>query len=208
MSLKLLQEAAGVKPDGQFGPATFKAAKKYLNLPSDIAAVHFFAQISHETGEFTLFEENLNYSKEGLLKTFGKYFNETTAAQYARNPEKIANRVYANRMGNGDEASGDGWRFRGRGAIQLTGRFNYQKFAEYMSDLMIVKEPDRVKNELSFVAAKWFFDKNGIFPLCKDFSEDTVKKVTKIVNGGYTGLEDRMRLTRLFAGYLVGGSPK
>lgn len=202
MSLKLLQEAAGVKPDGKFGPATFKAAKKYLNLPSDIAAVHFFAQTSHETGEFALFEENLNYSKEGLLKTFGKYFNETTAAQYARNPEKIANRVYASRMGNGDEASGDGWKFRGRGAIQLTGRFNYQKFAEHMSDLTIVKDPDQVKNELSFVAAKWFFDKNGIFPLCKDLSEDTIKKVTKIVNGGYNGLQHRQQLTNKYAAYL------
>jgi putative chitinase len=202
MSLKLLQEAAGVKPDGQFGPATFKAAKKYLNLPSDIAAVHFFAQTSHETGEFTLFEENLNYSKEGLLKTFGKYFNETTAAQYARNPEKIANRVYANRMGNGDEESGDGWRFRGRGAIQLTGRFNYQKFAEYMSDLMIVKDPDRVKNELSFVAAGWFFDKNGIFDMSVDFKEDTVKKVTKAINGGYNGLAHRQQLTNKYAAYI------
>jgi putative chitinase len=202
MSLKLLQEAAGVKPDGVFGPATFKAASAYLDLPSPEAAVHFFAQCSHETGNFQTFEENLNYSKNGLLKIFGKYFNEDQATQYARQPEKIANRVYANRMGNGDEKSGDGWRFRGRGAIQLTGRFNYQKLAEYMSDIMIVKDPDRVANELSFIAAGWYFDKNNIFDMCTDLSEETIRKVTKAINGGYHGIEDRIGKTNLYKTYI------
>jgi len=202
MSLKLLQEAAGVKPDGVFGPATFKAASTYLDLPSPEVAVHFFAQCAHETGNFRLFEENLNYSKEGLLGVFGKYFTEDQAAQYARNPERIANRVYANRMSNGDEESGDGWKFRGRGAIQLTGRYNYQRFAEYMSDIMIVKDPDRVANELSFIAAGWFFDKNNIFDMCVDLSEETIKKVTRAVNGGYHGLDDRIAKTLKYAEYI------
>jgi len=202
MSLKLLQEQAGVKPDGIFGPGTFAAASKYLALPGDEAAVHFFAQTGHETGNFRTFEENLNYSKEGLLKVFGKYFTEETAAKYAHSPERIANRVYANRMGNGDEASGDGWKFRGRGAVQLTGRFNYQKFAEYMHDLMIVKDPDRVANELSFKAAAWFFDVNGIFNMSTDYDDETIKKITKKVNGGYNGLEHRIQLTRLYKTYL------
>jgi putative chitinase len=173
-----------------------------LDLPSPEVAVHFFAQCAHETGNFRLFEENLNYSKEGLLGVFGKYFTEDQAAQYARNPERIANRVYANRMSNGDEESGDGWKFRGRGAIQLTGRYNYQRFAEYMSDIMIVKDPDRVANELSFIAAGWFFDKNNIFDMCVDLSEETIKKVTRAVNGGYHGLDDRIAKTLKYAEYI------
>lgn len=205
MSLRLLQEQAGLTGkdvDGVFGPTTFWACKEYLALPSDEAAVHFFAQCAHETGNFTRFEENLNYSKDGLLKTFRKYFTEETASNYARLPEQIGNRVYASRMGNGDEGSGDGYKFRGRGAIQLTGRFNYQKFAEYMSDIMIVKEPDRVANELSFVAAGWFFDKNGVFDMCTDLSLDTIRKVTKKINGGYNGLDHRIELTNKYAEYI------
>lgn len=201
MSLKILQEQAGVKPDGIFGPNTFKAAQKYLEF-SDEVAVHFFAQCAHETGNFKRFEENLNYSKDGLLRTFGKYFTEETAEKYARNPEKIANRVYASRMSNGDESSGDGWKFRGRGAIQLTGRFNYQKLAEYMNDIMVVKDPDRVANELSFIAAGWFFDKNDIFDMCTDYEEETIKKITKRINGGYNGLDHRIELTRKYQNYV------
>lgn len=202
MSLKLLQEASGVTPDGIFGPNTFKAASEYLDLPGDKASVHFFAQCGHETGNFKRFEENLNYSKEGLLSTFGKYFDDESAEAYARQPEKIANRVYASRMSNGDEESGDGWKFRGRGAIQLTGRFNYQKFAEYMHDIMIVRRPDRVSEELSFIAAGWFFDKNGIFDMCTDFEEETIKKITKKINGGYNGLDHRIELTNKYKGYI------
>ena len=189
-------------PDGKFGPNTFNAAKEYLELPSDEAAVHFFAQCAHETGNFTRFEENLNYSQDRLLVIFGKYFNEETAQNYHRKPEKIANRVYANRMHNGDELSGDGWKYRGRGAIQLTGKYNYQKFAEYMSDIMITKDPDRVANELSFTAACWFFDKNNIFDMAIDLKDKTVKKITKKINGGYHGLEDRIQKTRLYATYI------
>ena len=201
MSLKLLQEQSGCKPDGVFGPNTFKAAQKYLEL-TDLQAVHFFAQTAHETGNFKTFNENLNYSAEGLCKTWPKRFDDKSAICYARNPEKIANRVYASRMSNGDEDSGDGWKFRGRGAIQLTGRFNYQKFAEYMSDIMIVKDPERVSNELSFLAAGWFFDKNGIFDMCTDLSEATIKKITKKINGGYKGLKHRIELTEKYAKYV------
>ena len=205
MSLKLLQEQAGLTGkdvDGVFGPTTFWACKEYLDLPSDIAAVHFFAQTAHETGNFKHFEENLNYSAEGLCKTWPKRFDAESAARYARNPEKIANRVYASRMSNGDEDSGDGWKFRGRGAIQLTGRFNYQKFSEYMTDIMIVKDPERVSNELSFMAACWFFDANGIFDMCTDLSYDTTKKITKKINGGYNGLNHRLELTEKYAKYI------
>ena len=118
MSLKTLQTKLGLTADGAFGPGTMKAAMKLYNLTPERAA-HFFAQTGHETGDFKVYNENLNYSAQGLQGIFGKYFPGNLEESYARQPEKIANRVYASRMGNGDEASGDGWKFRGRGAIQL-----------------------------------------------------------------------------------------
>jgi predicted chitinase len=122
MSLVTLQQKLGVTADGAFGPGTFKAAAAYYKLNKNRAA-HFFAQTAHETGGFKAFSENLNYGAKGLRGVFGKYFpTDALAKAYERQPQKIANRVYANRMGNGDEASGDGWRYRGRGALQLTGK--------------------------------------------------------------------------------------
>jgi putative chitinase len=131
MSVRALQTKIGATPDGVFGPATMKAAMVFYKL-SAVRAAHFFGQTSHETGGFRTFSENLNYSAAGLKKIFKKYFNDLTALAYARNPEKIANKVYGNRMGNGVEASGDGWKFRGRGALQLTGKSNYEAFAKYL----------------------------------------------------------------------------
>jgi putative chitinase len=109
MSLKSLQERAGVAADGAFGPGTMKAGMALLKL-TPVRAAHFFAQTAHETGGFKAFSENLNYSASGLQGIFGKYFPGTLEESYARQPEKIANRVYASRMGNGDETSGDGWK--------------------------------------------------------------------------------------------------
>ena len=114
MSLKSLQTKIGVAADGAFGPGTLKAAMAYYKMTPERAA-HFFAQTAHETGGFKAFSENLNYSAQGLQSIFGKYFPGLLEESYARNPEKIANRVYADRMGNGAEASGDGWKYRGRG---------------------------------------------------------------------------------------------
>ena len=127
MSLISLQKKIGVKPDGAFGPGTLKAAMAFYKMSPERAA-HFFAQTGHETGEFKLFSENLKYSADGLKKVFSKYFPDDLAKAYAHQPEKIANRVYASRMGNGDEKSGDGWKYRGRGALQLTGKSNYNAF--------------------------------------------------------------------------------
>jgi len=138
MSLQSLQEKIGVKVDGVFGPNTMRKAMSFYKL-SPLRATHFFAQTGHETGEFKAFSENLNYSPQGLGTTFKKYFPTITLANsYARQPERIANRVYANRMGNGDEASGDGWKFRGRGALQLTGKNNYVEFAKHLQRPEIV----------------------------------------------------------------------
>jgi putative chitinase len=153
MSLIALQKKIGITPDGSFGPVTLKAAATYFKL-TPVRAAHFFAQTGHECGHFKVYSENLNYSASGLLKTFSKYFpTEEFAETYARQPIKIANRVYANRMGNGPESSGDGWKYRGRGALQLTGKSNYKGFSDYMKRPNILTTPDLVATEFSFDSA-------------------------------------------------------
>jgi len=186
-----LQKKCGVTADGVWGPGTYKAARAYFKLTNERAA-HFFGQCAHETGNFKVFEENLNYSSGGLLKIFPKYFNQQTAVAYERQPQRIANKVYANRMGNGDEASGDGWKYRGRGAIQLTGKANYAKFGHADS-------PDKVANELAFESALFFFEQNGLWTICdKGVTDATITALTKRVNGGTNGLDDRLAKTKLF----------
>jgi len=191
MSLKHFQSKIGVPADGAFGPGTFKAAMQYLNL-TPLRAAHFFGQTSHETGEFLIFIENLNYSVSGLKNIFGKYFPGNLAEQYARQPEKIANRVYANRMGNGGEASGDGWRYRGRGALQLTGRENYSAFSRYLNKPEILTNPDLVATEYAFESALFFFDRNKLWDICdKGIDKNTILLLTRRINGGTNGLADR-----------------
>lgn len=194
-ALELLQYQLGIKSDGIFGKGTLKAVTKHFEL-SNVRAAHFFGQLGHETGDFKIFTENLNYSKEGLLKIFKKYFTPEEAALYERKPEMIANRVYANRMNNGPESSGDGWKFRGRGAIQLTGRDNYTKFATWKKDLSIIENPDVVASKYAFESAMYFFDINRLWSICDvGVDDDTITKVTKKINGGSHGLEDRKEKT-------------
>lgn len=203
MSLIKLQEKIGVKPDGSFGPVTLKAAAKYFNLSPERAA-HFFGQTSHETGGFKLFSENLNYSADGLKRTFGKYFKDGKENEYARNPEKIANRVYSNRMGNGDEVSGDGWKYRGRGAIQLTGKNNYQAFSQYLKKPEIVTNPDLVATDYAFESALFFFSQNKLWSTAdQGVTDNSILSMTKRINGGINGLEDRVAQTRKFYGWLT-----
>jgi putative chitinase len=160
--------------------------KRYeINTPKRLA--HFISQCGHESGGFKVFTENLNYSAEGLLKTFPKYFNAETAAASARKPERIANRVYANRMSNGNEESGDGWKFRGRGCIQLTGRANYTAYDQAVPE-NVLENPDLVAGALALDSAGWFWKTNG---LNKIADAGDVTAVTKRVNGGTHGLADR-----------------
>jgi putative chitinase len=202
MSLKSLQERAGVAADGAFGPGTLKAAMGLLKL-TPVRAAHFFAQTAHETGGFKAFSENLNYSAQGLQGIFGKYFPGTLEESYARNPEKIANRVYADRMGNGNEASGDGWKYRGRGALQLTGKANYEAFAKYLGKPEIVTNPDLVATTYAFESALFFFDKNKLWDICdKGVSKETILALTKRINGGTHGLADREEKTFKYYGYV------
>lgn len=202
MSIKALQTKIGVTPDGAFGPATLKAAMEYYKFTPEQAA-HFFGQTAHETGNFAAFSENLNYSADGLKKIFPKYFPGNMAELYARNPEKIANRVYGSRMGNGDEASGDGFKFRGRGALQLTGKSNYEAFAKYLNNSNILVDPGLVATEYAFESAKFFFDNNKLWAITnKGVNDEAIKELTKRINGGYHGLEDRVAKTKKFYEYV------
>lgn len=199
MSLVALQKKIGVTADGAFGPGTLKAAMAYYKM-TPVRAAHFFAQTAHESGNFKAFSENLNYSADGLQKIFGKYFDAATAAKYARNPEKIANRVYANRMGNGNEASGDGWKYRGRGALQLTGKDNYKAFADYLKKPEIMENPDLVATEYSFESAVFFFEKNKLWAICdQGINDAAIISLTKRINGGTHGLDDRKEKTKKYA---------
>ena len=203
MSLKSLQAKIGVGADGAFGPGTLKAAMAYYKMTPERAA-HFFAQTAHESGNFKAFAENLNYGTSGLTTTFKKYFTTTEKALlYERKPEKIANLVYGNRMGNGDEASGDGFKFRGRGALQLTGKDNYKVFSEYLKKPEIMTNPDLVATEYAFESAIFFFDRNKLWDICdKGVNKDTILALTKRINGGTHGLADREEKTLKYYGYL------
>jgi putative chitinase len=202
MSLKHLQEKIGSTPDGSFGPGTMKAAMTFYKL-TPVRAAHFFAQTAHETGEFKLFVENLNYSAKGLQGTFGKYFPGTLEESYARQPEKIASRVYASRMGNGDEASKDGWKYRGRGALQLTGKSNYEAFAKYLGKPEIMSDPDLVSTTYAFESAMFFFERNNLWSICdKGVDNTTITSLTKRINGGTNGLAHRTSLTTKFYNYV------
>ena len=202
MSLKSLQERAGVAADGAFGPGTMKAGMAMLKL-TPVRAAHFFAQTSHETGGFKAFSENLNYSAQGLQGIFGKYFPGNLEESYARQPEKIANRVYASRMGNGNEVSGDGWKFRGRGALQLTGKSNYEAFAKYLGTNEVMENPDLVATKYSFDSAMFFFEKNKLWTICdKGINDAAILELTKRINGGTHGLEDRKVKTYKYYEYV------
>ena len=202
MSLKSLQNKIGVTADGAWGPGTFKAAMAFYKL-SPVRAAHFFAQTAHETGGFKAFSENLNYSAKGLRGVFGKYFpTDALAAQYERKPEKIANRVYASRMGNGPESSGDGWLYRGRGALQLTGRDNYKAFADYCKRPDVMSNPDIVATELAFESAMFFFERNKLWAICdQGVTDAAILSLTKKINGGTHGLQDRADKTKKYIGW-------
>ena len=178
-----------------------KTLPKYGIADSRIRLAHFFAQVLHESGCMRFDMENLNYSSDALARVFRKHFTTREEADaYARQPEKIANRVYANRMGNRSEASGDGWKYRGRGLIQLTGRSNYQAFAEWVGDQRVVDEPDLVSTEYAVHSAVFFWDRNS---LNRFADKDDVVGLTKKINGGVNGLAHRRELLNKANGLLT-----
>lgn len=173
---------------------------RYGIADSKVRLAHFFSQVLHESGFMHYDMENLNYSSTALRNVFGKYFpTREMADAYARNPEKIANRVYANRMGNGSESSGDGWKYRGRGLIQLTGKTNYRAFAAWMSDERIVDDPDLVASEYAVHSAVFYWDKNNLNRIA---DRDDVEALTKRINGGLNGIAHRKELLNKANGLL------
>jgi putative chitinase len=169
-----------------------ETAKKF-NITNNLRLAHFLSQCGHESGGFKAVSENLNYSADGLKKIFGKYFPGTLAESYARQPEKIASRVYGGRMGNGDESSKEGFKFRGRGYIQLTGKANYTSFTKFIGEDCIAN-PDLVATKYPLASAAFFFDSNKLWSICDKGADDaTVTAVTKRVNGGTIGLADRIK---------------
>jgi len=167
-------------------------AKKF-NITNPLRLAHFLAQCGHESGGFKAVSENVNYSADGLKKIFSKYFPGNLSESYARNPEKIASKVYGGRMGNGDESTKEGYKFRGRGYIQLTGKDNYKNFTKFIGEDCI-GNPDLVATKYPLASAAFFFDSNKLWSICDKGADDaTVTAVTKRVNGGTIGLPDRIK---------------
>ena len=187
-----LDKLKGHIPDGVIAQIPDTMQKFELNTPLRLA--HFLAQTGHESGGFKATSENLNYGAKGLLGIFKKYFpTEAKAKEYERKPEKIANLVYGGRMGNGPEASGEGYKFRGRGYIQLTGKDNYKAFDAVVPE-DILANPDLVASKYPLLSAAWFFHKNGLHKIAdKGATDAVVTEVTKRVNGGTIGLADRIK---------------
>jgi len=187
-----LEKLKGHIPDNVIDQIPAVQEKFEINTPLRLA--HFLAQCGHESGGFKLTQENLNYSAAGLMGVFKKYFpTQALADAYARQPEKIANKVYGGRMGNGLEETGEGFKFRGRGYIQLTGKENYTAFDKSVEE-DILATPDLVATKYPLLSAAWFFYKNGLHKIADEGATDeVVTKVTKRVNGGTIGLPDRIK---------------
>ena len=187
-----LDTLKGHIPDSVIAMIPEVASKFEINTPLRLA--HFLAQCGHESGGFKLTKENLNYSAKGLNGIFKKYFPTLeSAVPYERKPEKIANKVYGGRMGNGAEVSGEGWKFHGRGFIQLTGKDNYTAFTKSIGEDCIAN-PDLVASKYALASAAWFFNKNGLHKMADGGANDaTVTSITKRVNGGTIGLPDRIK---------------
>ena len=183
--LKAHQREIGAPDDGGFGPVTFKAGMAHFGWTVAEAAI-FYGNVANETGGFTVFTENLSYSADALLHQWPTHFPTLEIANaYAHQPVKIANRAYANRMGNGDEASGDGWKWRGRSGIQTTFHDNYLATAKYLNRMDIMDNPDLLAGELAMDGARAFFAINHLWEKCTDLSTYTVTNLRSILNRGH-----------------------
>lgn len=194
-SLKI-EKLKGHIPDSVIAMIPETASKFEINSPLRLA--HFLAQCGHESGGFKLTQENLNYSVDGLKKIFPKYFPGNLAESYAKNPEKIASKVYGGRMGNGDETTKEGYKFRGRGFLQTTGKENYTKFTKFIGE-DCVSNPDLVATKYPLASAAFFFDSNNLWDICdKGATTDVITQLTKRINGGTIGLNERIKEFKLF----------
>lgn len=173
--------------------AQIPAVKEKFAINTPLRLAHFMSQTGHESGGFRVTTENLNYSAKGLCGIFKKYFTAESAAEYQRKPEKIGNIVYANRMGNGNQASGEGYKFRGRGYLQITGKSNYSALTED-TGIDFLENPDLIATTYPLMTAGWFWSKNGLNKLADGgATEAVVTSITKRVNGGTIGLSERIK---------------
>lgn len=184
--------------------ATEKRAERYVDhlnrwmtlfaIDTPLRQAHFLAQVMHESQGLLADEENMNYSAAGLMRVFKKYFTADSAKLYERQPEKIANRVYAKRMGNGNTESGDGWRFRGRGLIMVTGRENYAAFAKWVGEPRLATTPEMLtRPEYAAASAVWYWNDKALNHYA---DADDIEKITRKINGGANGIVERMELLR------------
>jgi putative chitinase len=196
--IKDFQLRIGATPDGEFGKNTLIKAMEFYKISKEQCA-NFFGQCAHESGEFKATTENLNYSAERLMVVFKKYFPTLALAnQYARQPQKIANRVYASRMGNGDEASGQGYKFRGNGSLQLTGKSNYKAFSDWVKDPAVMDNPGLVAGKYYFDSALFYFAKNNLWGVASKVDTESITALTRKVNGGVIGLAHRIEMTHKY----------
>src|ERR1035437_2041976 len=196
--IKEFQTKYGLISDGIIGKNTLSKIKEVFSIQSSEMLANFMGQCHVESAGFNSVMENLNYSSKGLLTTFKKYFTPGTADLYQHNPEKIANKVYANRMGNGDEASGDGWKHRGFGVIQLTGKDNQDLFANKVNDRLVKINPSLIATIYPFESAKFFFDNKHLWSLCTAVDEKSITALSYRVNGGTNGLQERIKWTNYY----------
>jgi putative chitinase len=185
----MVEKLKGIVPDKVLAELRQIAAKFGITTPLRLA--HFMAQVAHESGEFKAVAENMNYSAARLKQVFPRFFPGTLNESYGGKPEKIGARVYGGRMGNGDETTGEGYKFRGRGYIQLTGKSNYTKFSQFIGEDCLAN-PDLVSTKYPLASAAFFFNSNNLWSSCdKGATDAAVTEVTKRVNGGLIGLDDR-----------------
>ena len=198
---KLQTKIGGVGADGAFGPNTARAIAQHYGLSPERGA-HLLGQASHESGGFRLTQENLNYSVESMMRVWPSRFpTEESAEPYARNPKALADKVYSGRMGN---KINEGHKFIGRGFLQLTGYENHRAFASDMGLPQILQDPSLLEEEYAFETAQWFFQKNNLFKIADEgVNDDTIKRITRRVNGGYHGLEDRTDQTNKIHSWLM-----
>jgi len=192
-AMKKLQEKIGVGADGHFGKNTAKAIAEHYELSNERAA-HLMGQASHESGHWRHTRENLNYSAESMMRVWPSRFPDLASCEgYSRNPSALANKVYGGRMGNSPT---EGKVFLGRGFLMITGKNNYRAFSSDMGLPDIMTDPDLLATDYAFDTAMWFFNKNKLFDIAdKGVNEEIIKKITKRVNGGYHGLDDRLEQT-------------
>lgn len=191
-----LQRIVGATPDGVLGNETLTKFQCHFKVPTKAMVAHFFGNVHHESGGFTIGEESGMYSAQRLLQVFPKYFSTMAQAQrFAYKPEAIFNLTYGGRMGN--NMHGDGWKYRGRGAIQTTGKYNYDMLGKYVGE-DLVSNPDLVATKYYWESAIFYFNDRKIWDLAKDISESSIQLIRRRINGGLNGLEDTRKWVKYY----------